>query len=137
MKCVDRRWGPPCVLFSGYRRSFPGVMRPECDIDHSYRSSPEDNNECSHVTAPPPIPIYVILTYTGTTLPLYNVFRMPCSSLTIQQIAHVTMNIDFVILLVHVSALIGHLQGGNLERNKLDNKWRPRCVYEVKIQCCQ
>jgi len=35
--------GPPKHLFNGYRGMFPGVERPERDIDHSSPSSAEVN----------------------------------------------------------------------------------------------
>jgi hypothetical protein len=37
------RLGPLNHLFNGYRGSFPGVKRPERDIDHSSPSSTEVN----------------------------------------------------------------------------------------------
>ena len=30
----DRPWGPPSLLYNGYRVSLPGVRRPGRDIDH-------------------------------------------------------------------------------------------------------
>jgi hypothetical protein len=30
----DQFWGPPTLLFNGYRGSFPGVKRPGRDVDH-------------------------------------------------------------------------------------------------------
>ena len=37
----DRPWGPPSVLYNGYRVSFPGVKRPERGVDHPPASSAE------------------------------------------------------------------------------------------------
>jgi len=37
----DRSWDPPSPLYNGYRVSFPGVKRPECDFDHPTASSAE------------------------------------------------------------------------------------------------
>jgi hypothetical protein len=37
----DRPWGPPSLLYSGYRVSFPGVERPGCGVDHPPSSSAE------------------------------------------------------------------------------------------------
>ena len=34
-------WGPPSLLYNGYRVSFPGVKRPEHDVNHPYPSSAE------------------------------------------------------------------------------------------------
>jgi hypothetical protein len=30
----DRTWGPPSLLYNGYRVSFPGVKRPGRGVDH-------------------------------------------------------------------------------------------------------
>ena len=30
----DRPWGPPSLLYNGYRVSFPGVMRPGRGVEH-------------------------------------------------------------------------------------------------------
>ena len=37
----DRPWGPPSLLYNGYRVSFPGVKRPECGVDRPPPSSAE------------------------------------------------------------------------------------------------
>ena len=39
--CPDRPWGPPRLLYNGYRVSFPGVKRPERGVDHPPPSSVE------------------------------------------------------------------------------------------------
>jgi hypothetical protein len=36
-----RPWGPPILLYNGYRVSFPGVKRPGRGVDHSPSSSTE------------------------------------------------------------------------------------------------
>jgi hypothetical protein len=44
--CPYRLWGPPSLLFKGYRGSFPRAKaRPESDTDHSSPSSAEVVNE--------------------------------------------------------------------------------------------
>jgi hypothetical protein len=35
----DRPWGPPSLLYNGYRVSFPGIMRPGRGVDHPPSSS--------------------------------------------------------------------------------------------------
>ena len=32
--CPDQSWGPPCLLYSGYRVCFPGVKRPESGVNY-------------------------------------------------------------------------------------------------------
>jgi hypothetical protein len=39
--------------FNEYRCSFPGVKRPERDVDHSSPSSAEDKNEWSYTSTSP------------------------------------------------------------------------------------
>jgi hypothetical protein len=41
---TDCPWGPPSLLFDGYRGTSPTVKRPELDIDQSPLSSPEVRN---------------------------------------------------------------------------------------------
>jgi hypothetical protein len=36
----DRPWGPPSLLHSRYRVSFPGVKRPGCGVDHTPHLAP-------------------------------------------------------------------------------------------------
>jgi hypothetical protein len=44
--CPDRLWGPPSLLYNGYRGSFPGdKARPGRDADNSPPSSAEVYNE--------------------------------------------------------------------------------------------
>jgi hypothetical protein len=38
-KVLTGSGGPPCLLFSGYRGSFPEVKRPEREVSHSHSSS--------------------------------------------------------------------------------------------------
>jgi hypothetical protein len=44
--CPDRLWGPPSLLYNGYRGPFPGgKARPGRDADHSTPSSAKVVNE--------------------------------------------------------------------------------------------
>ena len=47
-------WGPThTLLFHGYWCSFPGLKRPEHDIDHSHRSSAKVKNVWNCTSSPP------------------------------------------------------------------------------------
>jgi len=59
-----RLWGPPCLLFNGYRGSSPDVKRPGCEFDHSPPPSAEIKNGWIY-TSPP---LYVVMARTGTNL---------------------------------------------------------------------
>jgi len=43
--CPDRPWGPPSLLYKGYRVSFTGLKRPERDGDHSPHLAPRLKRE--------------------------------------------------------------------------------------------
>jgi hypothetical protein len=45
-------WGPPSLLFDGYRRSFPGLIRSGRDVNHSPQSSAEIKNEWRYTSSP-------------------------------------------------------------------------------------
>jgi len=50
-KCPDQPWSTPCHLFNECWSSFPAVLLPKCDIDHSLPSS-ADVNERSYTSTP-------------------------------------------------------------------------------------
>jgi len=50
---TDCAWGPPSLLFDGYRDTSPTVKRPELDIDQSPLSSPEVRNVWSYTSTVP------------------------------------------------------------------------------------
>lgn len=51
-------WGPPTLLLRGCRRSFLGVKRAGCEVNHSSLSSAEVNNDWTAIT-------FVITKYEG------------------------------------------------------------------------
>jgi hypothetical protein len=48
-----RSWGPPSLLYNGYRVSFPGVKRPGRNVNHSPLSTVDVNNEWRYTSTPP------------------------------------------------------------------------------------
>ena len=52
-KLLDRLWGPPSLLFSGYSGSFPGLKRPGRKVDRSAPSTAEVKNEWRYTSTPP------------------------------------------------------------------------------------
>ena len=54
-KRSDRLWGPPSLLFSGYREFIfpPGIKRPGCEFNHSAPSSAEVKNDYRHTATAP------------------------------------------------------------------------------------
>ena len=51
-KIPDRFWGPPSLLFNGYRGSFPGVKLPMRDVDHLRPSGAKTESEWSCTSTP-------------------------------------------------------------------------------------
>jgi len=41
----DRPWGPPSLLYNGYRFSFTGVKRPGRGVDHPLHLAPRLKKE--------------------------------------------------------------------------------------------
>ena len=41
----DQPWGPPSLLYNGYRVSFPDVKRPERGVDHPPHLTPRLKKE--------------------------------------------------------------------------------------------
>ena len=52
-KCPEQLWGPPSLVFNGYRGYFLGIKQLGCAADHSPPTSDEAKNEWSYTTAPP------------------------------------------------------------------------------------
>jgi hypothetical protein len=49
----DRPWGPPSLLYNGYRVSFPGVQRPGRGVNHPPYLAPRLKKEYSYTSTPP------------------------------------------------------------------------------------
>jgi hypothetical protein len=72
----DVLWVPRILLFNDYRGWFPGVKRPERDVDHSSPPSAEVKNEWSYTSTP----IYSFTEWTRTTLlSIYVCLKAPCT----------------------------------------------------------
>jgi len=52
-KRSGRVWGPPILLFGGYRSSFAGIKRPGREFSHISPYSVQVKNECGCTSAPP------------------------------------------------------------------------------------
>jgi hypothetical protein len=63
-KRPDRLWGPPSLIFSRYRGSFPGVKQPGSLFNHSLPFSVEVKSEWSYTTTPP-IRLHAVDSYSG------------------------------------------------------------------------
>jgi len=61
-KRPDLRWGPPSLLFSGYRGYFPGVERLEHEADNSPQTSAEVKNN-RNCTSTPTWTTFLVLTF--------------------------------------------------------------------------
>jgi hypothetical protein len=66
----DRPWGPPSLLYTGYRVSFPGVKRPGRAVDHPPSSSARVKERVELYLYSPYGPSWPVL---GRTLPLQTV----------------------------------------------------------------
>ena len=65
---VDRLWGQPSCLFSGYRSFCPRVKRPGRDADHWSATSAEAKNEWSCICTSS----CALVLCTGTNLPFFT-----------------------------------------------------------------
>jgi hypothetical protein len=64
---LDRLWGPPNILYNGYRGSFPGVKRPGRETDHSHPASAEVKKMWIYATTPP----YTFITLSFMTFVIH------------------------------------------------------------------
>ena len=72
--CPDRPWGPPSLLYNGYRVSFLGVKRPGRGVDHPLPSSAKVKER----VVIPLLPLWVFVacsrvTFTSTVLSTFVV----------------------------------------------------------------
>jgi hypothetical protein len=61
-KSSDPLWGPPSLVFNGYRCSFPRLKLPKREADHSPPSSAQVKNN----GAIPPLALYAFMVWTVT-----------------------------------------------------------------------
>jgi hypothetical protein len=64
----DRPWGPPSLLYNGYRVSFPGVKRPGRGVNHPPPYSTEVKT-MSRTIPPLPTWAFIVSSRTNSTLP--------------------------------------------------------------------
>jgi hypothetical protein len=68
----DRPWGPPSLLYNGYRVSFPGVKLPGRGVDHPPSSSARVKERVELYLCSPSGPSWPVL---GRTLPLRYILQ--------------------------------------------------------------
>ena len=73
----DQPWGPPSLLYSGYRVSFPGVKRQRHGIHHPHPFSTLIKNEYSY-TFTPLLGVYGLfrVNFTFVNLPVNREFQI-------------------------------------------------------------
>jgi len=64
----DRLWGPPSLLFSGYRVHSQVIKWKRREADHSPLSNAEVKDGRRYTASP----LYALMVWTGRTLPCYN-----------------------------------------------------------------
>jgi hypothetical protein len=74
----DRSWGPPNLLYNGYRVSFPGVKIPGRGVNHPPPSSAEvkervEPNFHTH-SEPSRVNVYLLLCLTALISPFTDTF---------------------------------------------------------------
>ena len=92
----DRPWGPPILLYKGYRVSFPGIKRPGRGVDHPTPSTAEVKKEELRLYSPsvPSWPvteqnlhfiiiIIIIIAYVTSLNLSTEILRIPATSATI------------------------------------------------------
>jgi hypothetical protein len=95
--CPYRPWGPPNLLYNGYRVSFPEVKRPGRGVNHPLPSSAEVKERVELYLHPPSGPSWPVL---RQTLPFFLVFlcsQNDCSWNTHRSKGRVTRLLTFKI----------------------------------------
>jgi hypothetical protein len=64
-------WGPPSLLYNGYRPPFPGVKRPECGVDYRKPTSAEVKERVELYLYPPSGLSWQIIGWTLKDVCLY------------------------------------------------------------------
>jgi hypothetical protein len=64
--CSDRPWGPPSVLYNGYRFYFPWLKRLGFSVDHSTHLPPRLKSR-----AIPLLPLWAFMAYSGVKFTFY------------------------------------------------------------------
>jgi hypothetical protein len=71
----DRPWGPPSLLYNGYRVSFPGVKRPGHGVDHPPSSSARVKERVDLYLYSPSGPSWPVLGRTLLYLHIFEAYR--------------------------------------------------------------
>jgi hypothetical protein len=88
----DRPWGPPSLLYNGYRVSFPGVKRPWRGVDHPPPSSAEVKERVQLYLYSPSGPSWPVLEWT---LPFTYGHKCKCCEMNVKM-NNVVCNCDSI-----------------------------------------
>jgi hypothetical protein len=99
----DRPWGPPSLLYYGYRVSFPGVKRPGRTVDHPPSSSARVKERVELYLYSPSGPSWPVI---GRPLPFSPYHRYPESVQTNPHFESCFLNTGMYITIKHNKLLI-------------------------------
>jgi hypothetical protein len=96
----DRPWGPPSLLYNGYRISFPGVKWPWRGVDHPPTSSDRVKERVELYLYSPSGPLWPVL---GRTLPLpyTHITLSTLMSHTLSLRSSLTVRLSFIKKAMH------------------------------------
>jgi hypothetical protein len=77
----DRLWGPPSLLYNGYRVSFPGVKRPGRGVEYPPHLAPTLKKEYIYTSTPPLGLRGLFYIYIYIYIYIYRVSQEECASL--------------------------------------------------------